>query len=507
MTGTGEAVLELRQATKLFPGVRALDAVDMRFGRNEIVGLIGENGAGKSTLLKVLTGIYRLDGGALFVNGRERVFRNPRDAFDHGVAMVFQEQSVIPTLTVAENIFLGREQPFVRGGFLDKRAMREAARVELAKVHLDIEPGMGCAHLDFAQRQMVEIAKALSLDTRIDGDIIILLDEPTSVLERREVELLFEIVRELKARATIVFISHRLDEVLDVSDRVYVMRDGAVVHEAAADAVTVHELHEHMVGRQLNHQYYREGRQRAEPGEKVLSVRNLTLAGRFRDVSFDLHAGEILGVAGAVGSGREALARCLAGLEPADSGSISVDGRPVRVDTPKQAVKAGFGFIPSERKTEGLVDGLSVAENMTLAAGPQFTRHGIIRFAAERAEAERWIERLMIRTPSTRTPARSLSGGNQQKVVLSKWYIAGSRTAILDHPTRGIDVGAKEDVYELIRDMAENGIAILLLGDTLEEVIGLSNRILVFRDGVVSATFEAPVGGKPDQVDLIAEMV
>ena len=501
------AVLELKGATKTFPGVKALNSVDMRVGRNEVVGIIGENGAGKSTLLKVLTGIYRLDEGELLVNGQPQRFRSPRDAFDHGVAMVFQEQSVIPTLTVAENIFLGREGEFLRAGLISKAAMNRAARAELAKVHLDIDPATKCANLGFAQRQMVEIAKALSLDGRIDGDIVILLDEPTSVLEQREVSLLFEIVRELKSRAAIVFISHRLDEVLDVSDRVYVMRDGAVVHETAASEAEITGLHERMVGRQLHHEYYREGRQRAALGEVVLSVRDLGVEGEFDGVSFDLHEGEIVGLAGVVGSGREALARCLAGFQPPDRGSIEIGGKPIQLTRPRNAVRAGFGFVPSERKREGLVAGLSVAENMTLAAGDRFSRLGLIEFGKEHAEADRWIDRLNIRTPSARTPAQSLSGGNQQKVVLSKWRIVGSRIAILDHPTRGIDVGAKEDVYELVRDMADEGIAILLLGDTLEEVIGMSNRILVLRDGSVSGTFEAAVGAKPDQVDLISKMV
>lgn len=504
MTGN---VLEVVNATKEFPGVRALDSVDLKVNRREVVGLIGENGAGKSTLLKVLTGIYQLDSGNVFLNGSKHRFWNPRDAFDHGLAMVFQEQSVIPTLSIAENIFLGREAEFLHYGLLNKRAMHTAARHELAKVHLDVDPAAKCATLGFAQRQMVEIAKALSLDGRIDGDIVILLDEPTSVLERREVELLFRIIDELKQRASIVFISHRLDEVLDVSDRIYVLRDGAVVHHTAADTATVEDLHEHMVGRQLDHEYYRENRQRDDQKKPLLEVADLSLDGEFRDLSFTLGAGEILGLAGVVGSGREALARCLAGLSKPDSGIISINGKQETIQSPRRAVESGFGFVPSERKTEGIVPGLGVTENMTLASGNRFTRYGLLRFADENREARRWIDQLNIRTPSAATAMHSLSGGNQQKVVLAKWQLVGSRIMILDHPTRGIDVGAKEDVYELIRDMADQGIAILLLGDTLEEVIGLSNRILVLRDGKVSARFDAPAGAKPQQVDLIASMV
>ena len=501
------AVLELRGATKTFPGVRALDDVSMQVRPNEIVGLIGENGAGKSTLLKVFTGIYHLDEGTLLIGGREERLRSPRDAFDHGIAMVFQEQSVIPTLTVAENIFLGREAEFVRVGLIDKRAMNRAARAELEKVHLKVQPSAKCSTLGFAARQMVEIAKALSLDGRINGDIVILLDEPTSVLERREVELLFKLARELKSRAAIVFISHRLDEILEISDRIYIMRDGAMVHEAARGEADVHALHEHMVGRQLDHEYYREPRQRVAFGGTVMRVTDLAVKGRFEPLSFDLAAGEILGIAGVVGSGREALARCLAGLLPPSSGTVEVEGKPARLASPRGAVAAGLGFIPSERKTEGMVIGLSLTENMTLAASGRFDRAGFLRFKEEREEARRWIERLRIRTPSTATPIQSLSGGNQQKVVLAKWQLVGSKVAILDHPTRGIDVGAKEDVYELVRDMAEQGLGIVLLGDTLEELIGLSSRILVMRDGRVTAEVTAPVGGKPEQIDLIEHMV
>ena len=502
-----KTLLELRNVTKEFPGVRALDSVNLHVDRNEVVGLIGENGAGKSTLVKILAGIHKVDAGEMIFEGEKASFRSPREAFNHGLAMVFQEQSIIQTLSVAENIFLGREQEFLRFGVIDKRAMNEAARVELAKVHLDCDPSVKCSKLDFAARQMVEIAKALSLDGRIDGEIVILLDEPTSVLERREIDLLFEIIGELKTKASIIFISHRLDEVLEVSDRVYVLRDGAVVHTTGSSEATITGLHEHMVGRQLDHQYYRENKQRHAFGETVLSVRNLSIDGEFKDLTFDLAEGEIIGIAGVVGSGREAFARCLGGLLPPSSGEVLVEDKPVRLNQPYHAVTSGFGFVPSERKSEGIVTGLSVSENMTLAAGGRFSRFGFIEFDRERTECRRWIERLRIRTPSTRTPMQSLSGGNQQKVVLSKWQIFGSRVAVLDHPTRGIDVGAKEDVYELIREMAEDGVAIILLGDTLEEVIGLSNRILVLRDGEVSASFDAPVGAKPDQIDLISKMV
>lgn len=499
--------LELRGVSKSFPGVKALDDVSMMINRNEVVGIIGENGAGKTSLLKVLNGIYQPDGGQLLVDGKPVKLTSPRRAFDTGIAMVFQEQSILPSLTVAENIFLGREEEFLRYGLISKTRMNEAAAIELKKVKLDIHPGKACSGLTFADRQMVEIAKALSLDSRINGNITILLDEPTSVLERKEVELLFEIVADLKKRASVAFISHRLDEVLTVSDRVYVMRDGKVVKELDAQDATEKEMHQHMVGRQLNTEYYREARQ-AKPSTKVLiEAKGLGQNGAFRNVDFALHEGEVLGIAGVIGSGREDLARCLAGHSSADAGTLKISGNAVRLTSVSQATGHGVGLVPAERKVEGLVAQFSVAENMTLAALPKFVSGGVLKFGAEKETSKKWIDRLKIKTPSTNSMVGGLSGGNQQKVVLAKWRIAGVKVLILDHPTRGIDVGAKEDVYELVRDMTAEGLAVILLGDTLEEVIGLSSRILVMRDGEITGTFDAPPGGKPTQVDLVEHMV
>ncbi len=500
-------VLEVRNVSKSFPGVKALQDVSFAINKGEVIGLIGENGAGKSTLLKVLNGIYAPDRGDVFVNGKPVKINSPRQAFDAGIAMVFQEQSILPTLTIAENIFLGREEEFVRYGLISKTRMNAAAAVELAKVHLNISPERRCADLTFAERQMAEIAKALSLDTRIKGDVTVLLDEPTSVLEKKEVELLFRIIGDLKQRASVVFISHRLEEVLEICDRIYVLRDGKSVAEVKRDQATIKQLHQHMVGRQLHAEYYREARQASPRDEVVLEARNLSRQDAFRDVSFKLHKGEVLGVAGVIGSGREELARCLSGHLIADAGSIVSKGKAVSLATPSDAVSHGIGLVPAERKVEGLLATFSVSENMSLAALRNFVSGGIIKTAEESRVASQWIDRLNIKTPSTRTMAGSLSGGNQQKVVLSKWRIAGVDVLILDHPTRGIDVGAKEDVYELIRDMTAEGLAVILLGDTLDEVIGLSSRILVMRDGKVMSEFVSPAGRKPSQVELVSHLV
>jgi ribose transport system ATP-binding protein len=502
-----EPVLEIKDVSKSFPGVKALQDVSFSVGKGEVVGLIGENGAGKSTLLKVLNGIYQPDAGGVFVDGAPVRITSPRDAFDKGIAMVFQEQLILPNLTVAENIFLGREEEFLRYGLISKSRMNAAAAVELRKVHLNVHPGKRCADLTFADRQMVEIAKALSLDSRIKGDVTILLDEPTSVLEKKEIDLLFGIINDLKQRASIVFISHRLEEVLAISDRVYVMRDGKVVFETPAKSATIKALHQHMVGRQLHHEYYREARQTAATTVPVLEAQGLAKRGGFSNVSFTLHEGEIIGIAGVIGSGREDLAKCLAGHKPVDAGVLKIGGKLTSFRAAHDATARGIGFVPSERKIEGLVASFSVAENMTLAALPKFVSGGIIRFADEKKTADEWVAQLKIKTPSTATMVGSLSGGNQQKVVLAKWRVAGVRVVILDHPTRGIDVGAKEDVYELIRDMTAEGLAVVLLGDTLDEVIGMSSRILVMRDGEIAATFDAAPGKKPTQVELVEHMV
>jgi ribose transport system ATP-binding protein len=498
--------LELRGVSKRFPGVIALDRVSLSAAKGEVVGLIGENGAGKSTVLKILNGIYQPDSGEVLVNSQPLRIASPREAFDHGVAMVFQEQSIIHNLTVAENMFLGREVEFLRFGLIDKRRMNAAAEPFLRRVRLDVSPARRCADLSFAERQMVEIAKALTLDSRMSGRVTILLDEPTSVLESAEVRLLFDIVAELKQRAAIVFISHRLEEVISICDRIYVMRDGKVVREVAAGDATIPDLQAHMVGRQLHHEYYREARQSAPAAQVLMEAKNLTKQGAFARVSFTLRAGEVLGVAGVVGSGREKLAQCLAGHLKPDSGELTVLGQARRAWGACEAVAEGVGLVPSERKVEGVVTAFSVAENMTLSALADFNRRGVIDFGRERSVAREWVEALRIKTPTVRTLVSGLSGGNQQKVVLAKWRVAGVKVLILDHPTRGIDVGAKEDVYELVRDMTAEGLAIVLLGDTLDEVVGLSSRILVMRDGGVVAEIDAPANAKPSQFDIVRHM-
>ena len=500
-------MLQTIQLSKSFGGLPALRDVDIEIRPHEVVGLVGENGAGKSTLMKILAGVQQPTSGSLRRDGVPFVVHNPREAAALGIGMVFQEQSLLPNISVAENLFLGREAEFTRFGLMNWRRLHAAARRELQRVGLDIDPGRRTAELSFAARQMVELAKALSLEERVRGELVILLDEPTSVLERAEIERLFARVQDLRNRASFVFVSHRLDEVLALSDRVYVLKDGSVVATLPAAEANVTQLHRLMVGRALNAEYYMESDQAPYAPEIVLQARGLGVVGAYRDVNFELHRGEVLAIAGVIGSGREELVRSIFGFLPHTEGELRVNGLAVRLATPADAVAQGIGYVPRERRTEGLVTLLSVAQNITLA-NLDSVLHGVrIDYGQERTLAEDWVKRLHIRTAGVDMPCGSLSGGNQQKVVLAKWLTARSRILILDHPTRGLDVGAKEEVYRLVRALCRDGLSVVMTADTLEETIGLAHTILVMRDGNVTAVFDAVPGAKPVQLDLIEHMV
>jgi ribose transport system ATP-binding protein len=507
MSAAVTPALALVAVDKSFPGVHALKRVSIEIGQGEVVGLIGENGAGKSTLMKILSGVYQPDSGKILIAGKPTRLLDAADANSKGVGMVFQEQSLLTNLTVGENIYLGNEKQFTRFGIVDWKRLYAAAARQLAKVQVDVDPRTRAEDLDFASRQMVELAKALTLEEHAGGHLVILLDEPTSVLERAEIDVLFSRVRALKSRASFIFVSHRLDEVLEVSDRIYVMKDGAVVADLKAADADVTKLHHLMVGRSLQAQYYREPLQKPFRDEVLIEGKDLSLGQAYRNVSFRLHAGEILGIAGVIGSGREELTRTLAGFAPHTGGSLKIRGREVRLKTPAEAVDLGIGYIPRERRVEGLVLFLSVAANITLADLGGLIRHGLISAGEERRLAKSWVDRLRVQTPSIETLCLSLSGGNQQKVVLAKWLNAKAKVLILDHPTRGIDVGAKEEVYELVRAVTAEGVAVILTSDTLEETIGLSHTVLVMRDGEVTFQTNALPGHKPRQVDLIGHMV
>lgn len=499
---------ELKSVDKKFPGVHALKSVDFQVKRGEIVGLVGENGAGKSTLMKVIYGAYQPDGGKILIDGTPVTFAHPRQAMDKGIGMVFQEQSLIPNLTVMENVFLGQEAQFVRFGVVNWKAMAEATRLQLAKVKLDIDPATVTSALSFAQRQLVELAKVLTLEERVQGDLVILLDEPTSVLNREEVELLFKLVRELTSRASFIFVSHRMDEVMELSDRIYVMKDGQVVDTVARGASTVEAIQQKMVGRSIDKEYYREPRQRPyDPGRVLVEMDRVRFPGRKTEISLKLHAGEVLCLVGTEGSGREAILRTIFGMRTPVSGTVRLKGQPVTRFTPRHAVGAGVGYVPRERKVEGIVAGMNVFENMTLSQMGHYSSAGVLNVGREKALARDWISKLSIKAHSEYADCGNLSGGNQQKVVLSKWRSAGSDIMLLDHPTRGLDIGAKEDVYDMIRDMCDDGVGIVLVADTLEEAIGLSHTILVLKDGELKQSFDSQPGARPTLFDLLHYMV
>ena len=374
-----KAFLNLTGVSKAFAGVQALDQVCIEVRPGEVVGLVGENGAGKSTLMRILAGVYRPDSGTLLLDGKPLVLNSPREANLQGIGIVFQEQSLLPNLTVAENIYLGQEKEFSRWGVISWPALHAAAKRQLEKVQLPIDPGTRTAHLSFAERQMVELAKALALEERTERHLVILLDEPTSVLEQREIDILFARVRALRNRASFVFVSHRLDEVLDISDRVYVMKDGKVVAEMPAGKTNVPELHRLMVGRELHAEYYREARQREPAQNLVMQAESLAVNGAYRNVDFTLRAGEILGIAGVIGSGREALTRTLFGFLPHSAGKLTVAGKPVRLTSPDQAAALGIGYIPRERRVEGLVLTLPIVPNITLASLATVMKGGAIQ--------------------------------------------------------------------------------------------------------------------------------
>ncbi|MFE7506643.1 sugar ABC transporter ATP-binding protein [Promicromonospora sp. NPDC057488] len=501
--------LEVRGLVKHYPGVKALDGVDLVVRQHEVLGLAGENGAGKSTLLKALVGLVRPDAGEIWVRGERVRLRSVVDAADHGLGMVFQEQSLVPNLTAAENIVLGSEGPGVRRGIYRWGTMRKLAQEQLDKIGSHIDPLARTDSLSFADRQMVEIAKVLRIEERTAHPPVIILDEPTSVLESKEIDTLFTQVRRLREFASVVFVSHRLDEVLDVCDRVAVLRGGKSVGEVPAADAAPAELHRMMIGATGSEDHYHDGaaERSDEPRRPRLVVRGLT-GKTFRDVDLDVHAGEIVGIVGVHGSGREDVCRALFGAEATVAGEVVLDGKKLDLSGTRAACAAGVGYVPAERKTEGMVGPMSVADNMTLTKQHARCSGPLVRPGKQATLVDTWIERLSIRTPHRGTAIQRLSGGNQQKVVLARWLVAGDvRLLLLDHPTRGLDVGARSEVYRLMRELANSGVATVLLADSLEEAIGMSDRIVVMSDGRATKEVAAPAGAKPTPLDLVKEMV
>jgi ABC-type sugar transport system ATPase subunit len=484
---TDAPLIAVHGITKRFPGVLALDQVDFAVRGGEVMALVGENGAGKSTLVKILAGAYRGDAGEVLVDGVAADISSPKASRGHGIAVIHQELDLAEHLSVAENIFVGREHR-TRLGLVDFARMREASTAVLADLGVQIDPRALVSSLSLARKQMVEIAKALALDARL-----VVMDEPTSALTENEVLVLLDLVRRLRARGVaVVYVSHRFREVFAVADRITVLRDGKlacpVLHtaETTPDAVV-----SRMVGREVlaifgDHSAHEIG---AQP---VVSVRGLRSAPRVKDISFDLFPGEILGVAGLVGAGRSESVRAIFGVDRIQAGEVRFEGRVVRWRSPRQAIAAGVALVPEDRKGQALFLGLPVRVNIAAACSALVSRAGVLRRGAERRLAVEHARELRLRATAIDVAAGTLSGGNQQKVVLARWLALRPKVLLLDEPTRGIDIGAKAEIYRIIREIASRGVAVLMISSELPEVLGMSDRILVLREGRVAGVLPGP---------------
>ena len=500
-------LLEMRSITKRFPGVLALSDVNFDVRPGEVHALVGENGAGKSTLMKILAGVYMRDAGDVIFKGAPVNFTTPRQAQLAGITTIYQELNQVPQLSITENIFLGSE--ITRGVRLNWPEMHRQAKQLLTKLHMDIDPRTSLGKLGVAQQQMVEVAKALY--QRAD---LIIMDEPTSALSIREINDLFAIVRELKEHGiSVIYISHHLEETFAVSDRITILRDGRFVASRCADELNVDGLIRLMVGRDLSEKFPKESSTR---GKEVLRVEGLTRGKRLQDVSFSAFAGEVLGIAGLVGAGRTELVRAIFGADPIDGGRFFVGGTEVSIRSPRDAIAAGIGLLTEDRKQQGLILQLSVRANITMAVLDRLTPGFATDDRKEGVLAQRFIDTLAIKASSQNQLAINLSGGTQQKVVLSKWMATEPRVLIFDEPTRGIDVGAKVEIYKMINQLARQGVAVLMVSSELPEVLGMSDRILVMRNGRVGgilsreeASEETIMGlatGSDRPVSIIPEM-
>lgn len=487
-----------------------LQGIDIEIRRGEIIGLIGENGAGKSTLLKIISGVEKPSMGIMQMNGRPFQPASMMDANRQGIGMVFQEQSLISNLTVAQNIYLGREKDFAVAGLIDWRKMNARARAALDVMGLeDISPSSKVRDLPFAMRQMVEISKVLDIVSEAaNGRALILLDEPTTVLSDAEMAVLFEKVRQMKERGdSVIFISHRLQEVLAITDRIYVFKDGHLTAEVETEGADEYLLYKKMVGRETDGRYYVSDRQTVPTGDVVLEVEGLSLFGSFKDVSFKLHRGEVLGLCGVEGSGKEDVCGVISGDLAPTTGTLKVDGRPVKFASPSDARKAGILSVPRDRRDEAIIGILSISENISVSNYGKNARFGFVSNRRQDDNARGYVASLSIKCEGAHQRIVDLSGGNAQKVIFARVLDSECPILILDHPTRGVDIGAKADIYALIRDITEKGSSVLLLGDTLDECLGVSSRIIVMKDGLIRGEFDCPAGHEPDPVDVVKLML
>ncbi len=472
-------ILEMKGIGKRFPGVIALGGVDFSIGVGEVVALAGENGAGKSTLMKILGGVYQPDDGKIFVDGKEVAIRSVSDASLHGIGFVHQELNVLDNLTAAENVYLGRE-PRQFGFLVDRAKLNADAEVFLQRLGLDIPGKTRLSELSIAQQQMVELAKALSLNARI-----LIMDEPTSSLTLTETERLLEVIKDLRNQGvSIIYISHRLGEIKEIADRVVVLRDGKNAGVLEREQINHDAIVKLMVGRDIVRQNREQSGSDTSDAIKVKDLRTR----RYPDqaISFDVRKGEILGFAGLVGAGRSDAAQAIFGVEVPVGGSVTIDGKVIRINSANDAIRNGIFLIPEDRRNSGLILDIPIRENITLPALSRYSSNGLVSKAAETNKAKEMCERLNVKAPSVESKAANLSGGNQQKVVLAKWLSLEPKLLIFDEPTRGIDVGAKSEIYQLMRDLAKSGVAIVMISSDMEEVIGESDRVAVMHEGSIT---------------------
>jgi len=489
--------LEAESISKFFPGVKALDNVSLRVRPGTVHALMGENGAGKSTLMKCLIGMYRPDQGTIKIKGEPVQFQDTMDALRSGISMIHQELNLVPYMTVAENIWLGREP--MRFGFVDHARLNQKTQELLNRLNIRLKADRMVGELSIASQQMVEIAKAVSWDS----DIVI-MDEPTSALTETEVAHLFTIIRDLREQGkAIIYISHKMDEIFNITDEISIFRDGTWIASDQTSKYTRQSLITQMVGRELTQLFPKFN---SAIGEEVLTVRNLTCKDRFTDVSFSVRRGEILGVAGLVGAGRSEVMESLFGMESFDSGEILIDGVPVTIDSPSTAIEKGMAFLTEDRKKSGLFLVLSVMENMSIVNMPEYSgKSGFVSHVKMAQDCMDQIRRLNIKTPTMDQIINNLSGGNQQKVLIARWLLAQPKILILDEPTRGIDVGAKAEIYRLISELANRGVAIIMVSSELPEILGMSDRVMVMHGGRITGILDKEEADQETILSLASE--
>jgi monosaccharide ABC transporter ATP-binding protein, CUT2 family (TC 3.A.1.2.-) len=474
----GDVIVSMKGICKTFPGVKALDNVDFELRSGEVMALLGENGAGKSTLMKILSGVYTKDGGTIKVNGTEYEHMNPKLAQHVGVAIIHQELNMCKHLSVVENMFLGRE--LIKNGTLDNAKMEAEAKKVLNSLGMDIDPRHIVGDMSVSKQQMVEIAKALSINAKI-----LIMDEPTSSLTAREIEELFKIIKQLRENGCgIVYISHRLEELKEIVDRVTIMRDGKYISSANFADVSMNKIISDMVGREITEQFPRVS---CKKGEKIFEVKNLNAGRMVRNINISLYEGEIVGLAGLMGAGRTETTRAIFGADPKTSGEIILDGKTLDIKCPMDAIKAGVVLAPEDRKKDGLCTGLSIRHNLALPNLDYICNVlGVINSRREDDLCTKAVENLRIKTPNVEVNSGTLSGGNQQKVVVGKWLARDSRVVIFDEPTRGIDIGAKVEIYNLMNELKKNGIAVMFISSEMPELMGIADRIMVMCDGRIT---------------------